>query len=323
MVDRALVRRDRLVMEATAVLFVVAIATIAHRSGWHYLLFPALAALSHDVLTRPWGRWASQPGRLVATPTIGAAVGTSVARDLPYRVAGVVLVVTLCLLLLALLRSNIAPTIAAGMLPIVLNTKSWSYPVAVLVGLAALVTILLPWRIRCRQKYHATGVAMNNVDDIFETRATGNKWALPFFAFLTLMAACAAVSGFRLILFPPLFVIAYEMFAHPTSCPWAGKPVALPVACVLASIGGWSAVGMFGTSGIAAGCGMVFGIIVLRLLEIRMPPALAIGILPLIIAAPGIQYPVSVGIGTTALTLTFLLYRRFVVSSAVLDKSSR
>ena len=44
-----------------------------------------------------------------------------------------------------------------------------------------------------------------------------------------------------------------------------------------------------------------------------MPPALAVGLLPLIIHSPGINYPVSVSIGTVALTLAFLLYRRWIL----------
>ena len=59
-------------MEAVALIYIV---VAAQCNGWHYLLFPGLAALSHDVLTRPWGRWASQPGRLIATPVLAAAVG--------------------------------------------------------------------------------------------------------------------------------------------------------------------------------------------------------------------------------------------------------
>ena len=60
MADRDLVLRDRLLMEAVALLYIVAIALAAHFSGWYYLLFPELGAVSHDVSTRPWGKWASQ-----------------------------------------------------------------------------------------------------------------------------------------------------------------------------------------------------------------------------------------------------------------------
>ena len=216
------------------------------------------------------------------------------------------LVGTLCLLLIGLLKSNIAPAIAAGMLPLFLGIKTWAYPASIGVSLVALVFIVLPWRRRCRLTYQ-------DLDDVLETQPGGSAWALPFFVFITAMAFCATTSGLRLILFPPLIVIAYEMFAHPTVCPWAGKPVALPAACFLTSTVGWVAVSLFGSGGIAAACAMAFGVITLRLLKLHMPPALAVGLLPLVIHSPDFKYPVSVAIGTGALTLAFQLYQRWVV----------
>ncbi len=314
MADRALVPRDRLFMDAVAIAYMVAIAAAAQASGWYYLLFPELGAMSHDVLTRPWGKWASQPVRLVLTPSLGAAAGTWITQEFPYHVLTIVLVVTVCLVLLVVLKSNIAPAISAGMLPLVLGIKSWLYPASIGLGLVALSGILLLWRSRYRRKYRAPlDVSDTDVDDALETPPTERKWIIPFFLFLAVMGSCAAASGLRFILFPPLVVMAYEMFAHPTSCPWAGKPLTLPVACLLTSAAGLLAVSVLEIDGIVAGFGMTFGIIVLRVLKIHMPPALAVGLLPLIIHSPGIRYPVSVSIGTVALTLAFLLYRRWIL----------
>ncbi len=309
MADRGLVLRDRLLMEAVALLYIV---VAAHCNGWHYLLFPGLAALSHDVLTRPWGKWASQPGRLIVTPALGAVIGILITRIFPFGVLAILLVVTSCLLLLTLLKSNIAPGIAAGVLPLFLGIKSWLYPASIALSLVVLVAILLPWQRHCRRTYPAPHVSRANTDDVLESLPAGNAWILPFFAFLTVMAFCATASGLRLILFPPLIVIAYEMFAHPTTCPWAGKPLALPAACFLTAIAGWVAVSLLGSGGIAAACGMVFGVIALRLLQLHMPPALAVGLLPLVIDSPSIKYPISVAIGIGALTLAFQFYQRWV-----------
>lgn len=322
MADRGLVLRDRLLMEGVALLYIVAIALAAQFSGWYYLLFPELAAVSHDVLTRPWGKWASQPARLVLTPAVGAAIGTLVTRECHYRAPTILLIVTMCLLLIALLKSNIAPAISAGTLPLVLGIKSWRYPVSIVIGLVALVSIFLLWRRRYRRKYQGTVEISTTDNDLLETRPTGIAWILPFYLFVTVMAFCATGSGLRFILFPPLIVIAYEMFAHPTSCPWAGKPLALPTACFLTSTAGWLAVSLFGSGGIAAACGMVSGIIVLRVLRIHMPPALAVGLLPLIINCPSVKYPISVTIGTGALTLAFLFYRWWVIGEGRAGESA-
>ena len=313
MADRALAPRDRLVMDGLAVLYIVAIAVAAQYSGWYYLLFPELGAISDDVLTRPWGKWASQPGRLLLTPVLGAALGTFISRELPYHVLTIVLIVVVCLLLLAMLKSNIAPAISAGVLPLVLGIKSWLYPASIAIGLVVLVAILLLWRWGYRRKCRGSlDVSANDIDDVLETPPSSKKWILPFFVFVTVMGLCAMATGLRFILFPPLIVMAYEMFAHPTTCPWAGRPVTLPIACCLTSATGLLAVSLFGRSGIAAAFAMVCGIFVLRLLRIHMPPALAVGLLPLIINSPGPKYPVSVTIGTVALTFAFLLCRQWI-----------
>lgn len=312
--QRALMPHHRLLMEAVAVCYIV---VAAQCDGRHYLFFPGLAALAYDVLTRPWGKWASQPARLVLTPSLGAVAGVWVARQFPYHGVTVVALVTLCLLVVAALKSNIAPTIAAGVLPLVLGIKSWVYPASIAVSLVVLLCLLLPWQRYCRRGYRWAGAAAaTNLDDVLETPPGGRAWLVPFYAFVTVMAICAEASGLRLLLFPPLIVIAYAMFAHPESCPWAGKPIALLAACSLISTAGWLVVSLWGKGGFAAGCAMVFGIVVLRILRFHMPPALAIGLLPLVIGSRSIEFPVSVTIGAAALTLAYLLYRRLNMRSA-------
>ncbi|MGA8250075.1 MAG: HPP family protein, partial [Mycobacterium sp.] len=180
-------------------------------------------------------------------------------------------------------------------------------------NLAVLVAILLLWRWGYRRKYQGSlTVSTKDIDDVLETPPSTKKSIPPFFIFVTVMGLCATATGLRFILFPPLIVMAYEMFAHPTTCPWAGKPLALPIACLVTSATGLLAVSLFGSSGIAAASAMVCGIAVLRGLRIHMPPALAVGLLPLIINSPDLKYPVSVTIGTVALTVIFLLYRRWI-----------
>lgn len=114
------------------------------------------------------------------TPALGAAIGTAITRVLPFGVPAVLLVVTLCLLLLAALRSNIAPAIAAGALPLFLGITSWLYPVSVALSLLVLVVVLLPWQRHCRHKYRHAGAPVADTDDILETPPSGNAWALPF-----------------------------------------------------------------------------------------------------------------------------------------------
>jgi len=116
----------------------------------------------------------------------------------------------------------------------------------------------------------------------------------------------------RFILFPPLVVIGFEMFAHTATCPWAKRPLLLPVACFLAAVGGLLFWRLFGGGPAIAACSMAWGIVVLRVFDLHVPPALAVALLPFVMESPTIAYPFSVGIGTLLMTLWFLFYKSFL-----------
>jgi hypothetical protein len=61
---------------------------------------------------------------------------------------------------------------------------------------------------------------------------------------------------------------------------------------------------------------MGWGVLVLRVVKIHVPPALAVGLLPMVMRAPGLAYPLSVLIGTTAITVWFLAYRRWALADS-------
>jgi hypothetical protein len=57
-------------------------------------------------------------------------------------------------------------------------------------------------------------------------------------------------------------------------------------------------------------------VLVLRLFDLHVPPALAVALLPFVMDSPTIAYPLSVGIGTLLMTLWFLFYKsRWLVVS--------
>ena len=57
-----------------------------------------------------------------------------------------------------------------------------------------------------------------DVDDVLETPPTGKKWIVLLLPLLDRDGELRGqASGLRFILFPPLVVIAYEMFAHPAT----------------------------------------------------------------------------------------------------------
>jgi hypothetical protein len=266
-----------------------------------------LAALSHDVLTRPQGKWASQPWRIVLTPTLTAIVGLFVTRHTRYGAISIALVVTASLFIIKLLRSAIGPAISAGALPIVLNEKSWTYPAAIFMGLVGLAATLWIWRHYGPSLDTPSLETANDsrVIDALETYPRDRFWVVTLLTFVLLLGVPAQLTGLRFILFPPLIVMAYELFGHPEGARLDGAPALLPFVCVLTATIGVLARHSFRASFVGVMFTTVCSVAILRAFKLHMPPALAVGLLPFVMAAPNFWYPTSVGVGTAALTLCF------------------
>jgi hypothetical protein len=297
---------------ATAI-YIALIAVIAQGTGLFYVLFPELGALSHDILRRPHGTWARAPVMLVVTPFLTAFVGTLVTDHLAYGLGSVLLTIGGAILIIWLLRSPIAPAISAGLLPLTLGLSSWWYPPSLLIGTGLLAGIASVRRGIVPAPVEAPS-PRDRADDAVEEAPGDYSWTPFFLVFLLGAILVAGLTGWRFVLFPPLVVIAFEMFAHAKVCPWAGRPLVLPVACGLTAAAGVFIVGLLGVGPLAASCSVIFGVVVLRAFDLHVPPALAVGLLPLVMRHPNYEYPVSVMFGTLLLTLTFLAWRRLAPS---------
>lgn len=297
----------KLVAEALVVTYMGLIAYAAHISGIYLLLFPELAALSHDVITRPRGKWASQPWRMILTPTLTAIVGLFVSRHVSYGAMAIAAVALASLLLIKLLRSAIAPAISAGVLPIVLDERSWVYPAAIFAGLVSLVALLLLWRrYGPRTDHPSTNEAEHSrLVDALEAASHDRFWVITLLAFVLVLGIFAEHTGLRFLLFPPLIVMAYEVFGHPEVPGWMARPALFPLVCFLtASIGLLACLTLHATF-IGVALTMICSIGILRAFKVHMPPALAVGILAFVIKTPNFWYPISVGFGTVALVVCF------------------
>lgn len=297
----------RFLAEVLVVSYMGAITLAAHLTGIYLLLFPELAALSHDVMTRPQGRWASQPGRIILTPTMTAIAGLFVTRHASYGAVSIALIVLASLIIIKLLRSTIGPALSAGALPMVLGERSWMYPAAIFLGLTALVAILWMWR-RYGPRFHTPQDDSGNdsrVIDELESTPHDRFWVVTLLAFVLLLGVPAQLTGLRFILFPPLIVMAYELFGHPEIPGWMERPALFPLVCVLTASVGVVACHLCRSNVAGVMLTVLCSIAILRAFKVHMPPALAVGLLPFVMGAPNMRYPVSVGIGTVALTLVF------------------
>jgi len=314
--------RLRALAELLSIAYLGAISLLSAIPGAGLLFFPELAALAFDGYVRPRGTWASVPRFLAFTPVATAVVGVASTNWLPFGFPSILLTTTLCVFVVQALRSPVAPAISAGLLPLMTGLESWWYPPAILCGTGALALSLIGWKrfVKPRTAEIAAD-ERERVDDRMEKIPRRWNWIPALLLFVSVMAGLVALTGERMILYPPLVVIAFEMFAHPHICPWARRPARFPLAAFLSAAVGIGAVIVCGPGVLATMVTMAAGLLILKCFDLHMPPALAIGLIPQILAEPGWNYPLAVLIGSTALSGAFLLYRFLLRRSTIVSNA--
>ena len=297
--------------DGLAACFVASISGLAQITGVPLLLFPELAALSFDIFRRPHGAWAKAPILLVVTPFLTGLMGTVVARNLPYGLTSVLIIVFLAILIVRALRSPIVPAVAAGLLPLIIGQTSWWYAPSLLIGTSMLAGISV---IRLRlyplpeDPQGSTAAGMTAL-----RHSAGDFSWVPFFtAFLAVSAGVGVFTGERLFLLPPLVVVAIEIFAHFETCPWVKRPFQIPVVCGLSALSSVAIISWMGTGPLAICFAMIAVVIIVRVFTLHFPPAIAVAILPFIMPHFDFRYPAVVVSSSILLMLAFFLWRRSV-----------
>ncbi len=131
------------------VLFLTAMVAVAEISGIHEMVFPEAAALCVGLWLLPkavWNvRWWQIPLLLTTAAIIGLATNHLLPCSFEVRFALAFIVV---ISLLRLVRCNMYPVVSAAMLPVLIDTRSWAYPLSVLV----LSLLLAGGRVLLRQE---------------------------------------------------------------------------------------------------------------------------------------------------------------------------
>ena len=288
--------------------YIAIICSLAQITDFRLLLFPELGALANEILRKPRGLWANSPIMLMITPFLTGLVGTIITRHLPYGMMSILVSVSAGIIIIRLLGSPIAPAISAGLLPVTVGETSWWYPFSLLVGTGLLASLSV---LQSRWNFLRLDSAAPEIMSPQQIPAAqSNMTWLPFFlSFLLIAAYVASQTQIRFFLFPPLIVIAYEMFAHASVCPWAQRPSVLPLACALTASAGVVIVSWLGTGPVAAALAIFYATVVLRGLDIHVPPAIAASLLPFVIPHPDYHYPLAVALGTSLLILIYSLWR--------------
>jgi hypothetical protein len=292
--------------------FMGGIAKAASVAGIASILFPELAALSYDVFVRPRGVWAHAPLMLAITPTITALLGMVVTRYMPYGPWSIAACVLGSIMIIKVLRSPVAPAISACFLALALGETSWLYPASILIGTCLLAGLSIAYqRLFAASQPPTRPNAVDALDNELERVPRQFAWVPFFTAFLLLAYLFSKWIGMRMVFFPPLAVIAFEMFAHADICPWAQRPIILPCVCTVTAAAGVAALAFFGVGVVSTILAMLAGVVTLRLSRVHVTPALAVALLPQVMRHADWHFPLAVGVGSALLTMSFLTFKQF------------
>ncbi|WP_176331828.1 HPP family protein [Burkholderia vietnamiensis] len=282
--------------------FMSGIAKVASAAGIASILFPELAALSYDVFVRPRGVWARAPLMLAITPALTALLGIVVTRHMPYGPWSISVCIVGSIAIIKGLRSPVAPAISACFLALALGETSWWYPASILAGTCVLAGLsMLHRKVLSADMPSKRDTAADVIDDELERLPGQFSW-VPFFAvFLLLAYLLSTWSGLRMVFFPPLVVIAFEMFSHSDVCPWAQRPAMMPCVCTITAAAGVAAVALFDVGALSTALAMLVGVATLRLSRVHVIPALAVSLLPQVMPRADWYFPVAVAVGSTLL----------------------
>lgn len=266
--------------------------------GWGFLLFPELGPLAATVLSRPNGRWASSPWQLIGVPTAAAACGLWISNHIAIESLAVLLAVLATRVLLSLLRSSLVPALSAAALPVILGIHSWAYPLQIAIGLIGLAAVLGVLRRQQGERGDAGAQVSAEV-------AAEPGWQRPWWIYLALMLGLVQLTGWRVLLLPPLIVISHERFFDPGHCPWLGRAWQLPLACGIAGGVGVLAVQLLKPT-IALGLAVSLGLnlLLMQRMQMWLPPLLAAGLLPFIIPYVDGRYVLGITISAAVLALS-------------------
>lgn len=265
-----------------AVLMVFSAGLVGERE----LIFPEILALASGAWLAPRCPWRTGVRGLWLLPTAAACMGFALSLcGLPAPL-GLSLAFLSATLLLTVTRSTLAPAISAAMLPLLLGTSSWLYPLSVCV-LTAVVAL-------------GSGLFGSGQSSPAPTRRDELRFWLRLLPVVVLAAWLARASGATFSLAPPLVVLFTES-ARPQSLIRRESLRALGLVACTSTSGafcGFVALSLVLPAWCAAGVATltVFGWF--WLFRMALPPAAALALLPLLLSpADLLWYPVQVSIG--------------------------
>ncbi|MHC0443114.1 hypothetical protein [Flavobacterium sp. 3-210] len=234
------------------------------------IILPELVALSIGCLVYKKDAWLEKTSHIFLLPSLTAILGYIINLIELSIFLKVFLVLTVMFLLLHMIKSKFAPAIATGLLPIITNCNSYVFLVSILffTGLLAVMTATV-----FKKKGKSEG------------RTAHPKPIISTWGYLLILTIwlffCYIADAIEMAAIPPVIVVGYETIAkREYHLRMLYKQL---LALVSAAFIGAQSIYYLDNYLLAALFDFAFISIILRILKLKMPPAYAMSILPMIL----------------------------------------
>jgi hypothetical protein len=293
--------------DAITLILVTGMVAVAEILGEKEIIFPEITALAVGYMVSEKRSWMVNSLRMLLLITGCAVTGVLIVRYLGLSpLTEIVIAFALAQILFMVSGTTFAPFISAIVLPVMLRTTTWVYPVAAFVLTLCVIlgrTLLTKMKIREEEKYNP--VKINVKENAFDG---------------TLRVACMALLGvaafamdWKYMIAPPLLV-AFTEFSRK-----GNKARKIPVK-VVAVITGCGLAGVLGRMLLHVQLGLPLaaaaftataGILaIMRINKLFLPPAGAITILAMLIPEGALlSFPLQILLGSaTLMAISRLLF---------------
>ena len=293
---------------AACLILAAAMVGTAELLGEKEIIFPEITALTVGAIAAPKQSWRVSRVRMVLLIAICSVLGILIVRLSPLpkaiNLAGAYL---LCQVLYMFSGTSFAPMISAAALPVLMGTETIIYPVSAV--MMTILTVLVQYILERRGLYE---------HEEFSPVPRPDSFGIISAAVRTVIAAVLAFPlirfGLNFCIAPPLLV-AFTEFSNPASGARKKpvKTVLIITACALSgALFRWSLCVLLGLPmTLAAVMSAAAALTIMKLAGQYIPPAGALGILPMIIPQEALLiYPLEIFAGASVFMLTALCFRK-------------
>ena len=263
--DSTVSKKEVMISYIISFAFIIAMMTASVILKDHEIILPEVAAMAIAMWVWRDAGWIRQPSKIFLAPSITALIGF-VVNQLPISYLGkVILTLILMMLFLRIIQSNLGPSIATGLLPVVTNATEWSFVISVFI-----LTFLL-----------MLGVLIFGLNKRLEKKVKIQyKYMVVFLVLIFVWIALCSIVGYPLAVIPPILVVVFESLQKPM---YSGKmafkqglvlTISATVGTLLYfSIDSWILVTLLN---------MILMLILLYIVGIRVPAVYAFPLLPFV-----------------------------------------